>query len=112
MIDIILRNLLSNAIKYSYENGVVSVTTLLKENHAEVNIIDKGIGISEENKRHLFKSSFSNTTSGTLKEKGTGLGLMLCKELIEKNKGEIWVQSSVGIGSTFTISLPTTTNKY
>ena len=68
-------------------------------------IKDTGVGISEENQEKLFKSN-SFTTIGTTNEKGTGLGLTICKELVELNNGKIWVESSVNIGSKFYVELP------
>lgn len=71
-----------------------------------VSVIDNGVGIEKEKISHLFNLNKNNSTHGTLDEKGTGLGLILCKEFIEKNDGQIWVESEIGIGSTFSFSIP------
>jgi signal transduction histidine kinase len=77
-----------------------------KQNELTVSISDNGVGLSKERIDKLFKITEKYSTSGTQNEKGTGLGLILCKEFIEKNNGEIWVESEVGIGTTFYFSIP------
>lgn len=102
----VLANLISNAIKFSPENGKINITAHSTNKTIDVKIQDNGVGMSEEAIAKLFKVDQFHSTEGTLKEKGTGLGLILCKEFIEKNGGQIKVESEVGKGSIFTISLP------
>ncbi len=106
MISTVLLNLVSNAVKFTPQKGKVNVLAYEKNNHIEVEIADSGVGISSKNMSKLFKPDEKFHTEGTDKEKGTGLGLILCKEFIEKNQGEIWVKSRVGVGSQFFFSLP------
>lgn len=101
----ILRNLLSNAIKFTPNGGRVAVTTELKENKVFININDTGTGISVEKMSKLFAIDKASE-KGTAGEKGTGLGLMLVKELVELNKGKVQVESVINLGSRFTVSLP------
>ena len=105
MIDLVLRNLLSNAIKFTPENGEVSLGVDVKNETVEVFVKDTGMGISKENMHQLFGKNYF-TTKGTANETGTGLGLMLCKEFLNKNGGDIFVQSEVGKGSMFSFTLP------
>lgn len=102
----VLANLISNAIKFSPENGKINITAHSTNKTIDVKIQDNGVGMSEEVIAKLFKVDQFHSTAGTLKEKGTGLGLILCKEFMEKNGGQIKVESEVGKGSIFTISLP------
>lgn len=106
MVHTIVRNLLSNAIKYTNIGGHINITNYSNKKYSEISIVDNGIGISEVNIDKMFRIDESFSTSGTEKEKGTGLGLILCKEFVEKNGGKIWVKSEEGKGSTFTFSLP------
>ncbi|RKZ50646.1 MAG: hybrid sensor histidine kinase/response regulator [Candidatus Parabeggiatoa sp. nov. 3] len=107
MLDTVLRNLLANAIKFTPENGQVEISAKqAQENLVEISISDTGVGIKPENIHKLFRSDVSYTTFGTHKEKGTGLGLILCKEFVEKNGGTIGVKSQEGKGSRFYIRLP------
>jgi PAS domain S-box-containing protein len=106
MMSIVLRNLISNAIKYTHLEGIVSISSIQEENKIVVYVKDNGIGIAEDKIQKLFKIDGIYSTPGTKKEKGTGLGLILCKEFLEKNKGSIWIESAVGKGSTFYFSLP------
>lgn len=105
MLETIIRNLISNALKFTPFDGEVSVWYEEKENHVEVNIQDTGLGISPENIDKLFRLDLKYSTSGTNGEKGTGLGLILCKEMIETIGGEIWLNSELGKGTTFTFTL-------
>ncbi|MGE5410090.1 MAG: ATP-binding protein, partial [Clostridiales bacterium] len=102
----VLRNLLSNAIKFSHHDSRIEV--FLKDNSkdVEVSVKDFGLGISKENLEKLFKLDSSYTKQGTDMEKGTGLGLILCKEFVEKNGGKIWVESEIDKGSTFKFTIP------
>jgi two-component system, sensor histidine kinase and response regulator len=106
MISTVVRNLCSNSIKFTPKNGTIRVSALEKENNIEVCISDTGIGISEKDIDKLFRIDVHHTTIGTSSEKGTGLGLILCKEFIEKNDGQIWVESTLGKGSNFKFILP------
>ncbi|MCG8371906.1 MAG: HAMP domain-containing histidine kinase, partial [Balneolales bacterium] len=105
MIDLVLQNLISNAIKYCNENDSVSISYSEENGKAVIAVADTGIGIEKEVMDKLFSKTFFSTP-GTNKEKGTGLGLMLCKDFVEKNGGEIWAKSALGKGSTFYFSLP------
>jgi signal transduction histidine kinase len=105
MVNLVLRNLLSNAIKFTPENGHVRVGAREHSSCIEIFVQDDGIGISTERQTQLFGDMFY-TTRGTNSETGTGLGLKLCKDFLEKNGGRIAVQSQPGKGSTFTVTLP------
>ncbi len=102
----ILRNLLNNAIKFTHPGGKVKVSAAIAGGMMEIAISDTGIGISPENIQKLFKLGENFKTEGTQKEKGTGLGLLLCKEFVEKNGGSILAESQVGKGSRFVFTLP------
>ncbi len=104
MIRTVLRNLLHNAIKFTQENGEITIKHRLGNDYVIISVSDNGVGIPEENIHKLFDNNQFFTTYGTNQEKGTGIGLPLCKEFIEKNNGEIWVDSSKN-GSTFNFSL-------
>ncbi|NOR27287.1 MAG: PAS domain-containing protein [Lutibacter sp.] len=108
MISSVLRNLISNALKFTNTGGKITISAENKENMLTMTINDEGVGISEDNVSKLFQIAKSQSTSGTENEKGTGLGLILCKEFIKKNNGKIWVKSTVGTGSSFFFSLPIT----
>lgn len=105
MIDIVFRNLLTNALKFTREGDQIIVDTKESDNVYTVCVSDQGTGISEDGLKKLFGKDF-HSTNGTHQEKGTGLGLILTKELVQKNKGEIWVESTLGSGSTFCFTLP------
>jgi signal transduction histidine kinase len=107
MISTILRNLISNAIKFTNIGGKISISVDKIDETLKVTIRDNGVGILRESLDTIFNIAGSESTLGTLNEKGTGLGLILCKEFIEKNNGKIWVESKAGIGSSFSFSLPT-----
>lgn len=106
MLKAVFRNLLTNAIKFTVSGGSVYITAEETEDEVRVSVTDTGIGISEENIKKLFDIGTSYTMRGTEKEKGTGLGLVICKEFIEKHGGRIRVESEEGKGSTFLFSLP------
>ena len=106
MFSTVFRNILANAIKFTPENGIISIHTDKKEGFCEISVQDSGVGISEENIQKIFRIDSNHSTLGTNGEKGTGLGLVLCKEFIEKHNGEIWVESAEGQGSHFTFTLP------
>ena len=107
MVSTILRNLISNAVKYTKIGGKIYIDTKIKDNILDLSVQDTGIGIKEENISRIFKLDQIFLTSGTDKEAGTGLGLIVCKEFAKKNKGELKVQSKVGEGCTFILTVPT-----
>lgn len=104
----VVRNLISNAIKFSKPNNVITITASKDNNQARVAIHDSGVGMSDKTMKKLFKIDKSVSKLGTANEKGTGLGLILCKEFIELNHGTIDVKSKLHHGSTFTITIPLT----
>jgi PAS domain S-box-containing protein len=106
MFKTIMRNLVSNGIKFTKENGSVCLTAKANHNFVNIAVRDTGIGLSQENIDKLFRIDLNYTTLGTNKERGTGLGLVLCKELVEKNGGKIWVESEMGKGTQFIFTLP------
>ncbi|MGF1584534.1 MAG: ATP-binding protein [Bacteroidales bacterium] len=106
MISTILRNLITNALKFTNTGGKITISARDEQNQLIVSVSDTGVGISKERIDNLFSISDGYSTPGTQKEKGTGLGLILCKEFINKNNGEIWVESKAGIGTTLYFSLP------
>ncbi len=106
MLKTILRNLLSNAIKFTHEGGKIKLQAEENTDHILLSVSDNGIGIASKNLGKLFSISEIYTTKGTAKEKGTGLGLMLCNEFVEKHGGKIRVESEEGKGSTFQFTLP------
>lgn len=106
MVTTILRNLLGNAIKFSYKNSVVEIKNSQNDTEAMVRVIDQGVGLKEEHQQLLFDLNRNFTIDGTDKEKGSGLGLVLCKEFAEKNNGTLTLESKYGKGSTFSFTLP------
>lgn len=132
MIDTVIRNLISNALKFTPAGGQVTVSARLANqsptnkptllpaygdsqppiylsnmiDFVEISVSDTGIGISSENLRKLFNITSNHTTLGTAQEKGTGLGLIICQEMVEKNGGEIWIESDVGQGTTVKFTVP------
>lgn len=113
MVETIMRNLLSNAVKYSHSGGEVQISSVSGSGFREVTVTDSGVGIPEEKLDILFAPTLHTTTRGTAGEKGIGLGLVLCKELVEKNHGTISVTSThnpgekdFAPGTRFTFTLP------
>jgi len=106
MVHLIIRNLLSNALKFTPEGGFVSILSQEEEAFHQIIVIDNGVGMSAEQQETLFTAHANVSTQGTANEKGTGLGLMLCKEFVEKNGGSIWVESEEGKGSSFYFTFP------
>lgn len=106
MVNTVFRNLVSNAVKFTEEGGEIKTTAQDKGDFWELCVSDTGMGIKEENLEKLFKIDESLSTRGTRNEEGTGLGLILCKEFVEKNGGEIRVESKVGEGTKFIFTLP------
>ncbi|HTJ48179.1 MAG TPA: tetratricopeptide repeat-containing sensor histidine kinase [Cyclobacteriaceae bacterium] len=105
-VNTVIRNLVSNAIKFTPEGGTITLALQQKANEVIVSVADTGVGMSEEVVKKLFRLDTKLTTKGTANEKGTGLGLILCKEFVEKNCGRMGVESEVGKGSRFYFSLP------
>jgi signal transduction histidine kinase len=108
MIHTVIRNLLLNAVKFTRSGGKISLSARAIGNVVEIAVKDNGIGISPENFKKLFCIDCNMISYGTEGEQGTGLGLILCKEFVEKNSGTIRVESEEGIGSTFTVTIPET----
>ena len=106
MVKTILRNLISNAIKFTNINGEIIVNATELKQFVEVEVKDNGIGISAENQKKLFQIDTFHSTPGTHNEKGTGLGLLLCKEFVELHGGNILIDSEAGKGSIFSFTLP------
>lgn len=106
MLSVVFRNLISNSIKFTNSGGLVKIKAEQKGERILVNVIDNGVGIDPENIEKLFRIDIRFTTPGTKEEKGTGLGLMLCKEIIERHKGTITVESEPDKGSKFIFTLP------
>jgi PAS domain S-box-containing protein len=104
--ETVLRNLIANAIKFTKPDGIIKIETEMRDGEIAISVSDSGIGMSEADKNKLFKIELHHTTVGTNKEAGTGVGLILCKELVEKHGGKIWVESELGIGSKFVFALP------
>ena len=106
MIEIVVQNLLANAAKFCREGDTITISNHISNGSCIISISDTGIGISKKNLEKLFKTNSSFTTMGTKNEKGTGLGLTICKELVDLNHGKIWVESTINVGSTFYVQLP------
>jgi len=105
-IDIVIRNLLSNALKFTSKKGTITIKSQEKENNWVISMEDTGIGMDKYTQEKIFKKETNITTFGTNNEKGTGIGLSLCKEMINKNNGTIWVESTLNRGSVFYFTLP------
>ncbi|MEW6508340.1 MAG: PAS domain-containing sensor histidine kinase [Bacteroidota bacterium] len=106
MIFSVVQNLLSNAIKFTDDGGKIIFRSRLRESEVEISITDNGVGIKDNDLRKLFRIDTHHTTYGTKDEKGSGLGLLLCKEMVERNRGKIWVSSKPGEGTTFSFTVP------
>jgi len=106
MIKTIIRNLIANAIKFTKSGG--SVNILAEKNKSEIKFIvaDTGVGMTQEIIDSLFRIDTNHTTKGTNGEVGTGVGLILCYELVKLHKGKIWAESRLGIGSKFIFTIP------
>jgi signal transduction histidine kinase len=106
MIDTIVRNFVSNSIKFTNPGGKIIIKGMINGDNAEVSVTDTGIGISAEDQKNLFRIDEQTRRDGTANEKGTGIGLILCKEFIEKNNGVLWVESEEDKGSRFSFTVP------
>lgn len=105
-INTVVRNLVSNAIKFTPEGGAVTLNAQMAKDEVMISVSDTGVGMSDDIITRLFRIDTKHSTKGTADEKGTGLGLILCKEFVEKNGGRIGVQSEIGQGSVFYFTLP------
>lgn len=105
MLQSVLLGLVTNALKFTNPGGFVIIKSKRNQSFEQISVLDNGLGIAPENIGKLFKPDTHYTTIGTLKEVGTGLGLLLCKEQVELNGGKIWVESKVGYGSQFFFTL-------
>jgi two-component system sensor histidine kinase/response regulator len=104
-IQTVIRNLISNAIKFTPEGGNIVIKSKISNKQVILSITDSGPGIKlEDQEKILSEKSFTNF--GTNNEKGSGLGLLLCKELVEKNKGKLWFESTEGKGTKFSFTIP------
>lgn len=106
LLNAILRNLLTNAIKFTNSGGKIIISSQVIDQFLEISILDNGTGIQANNLDKLFRIDSKFSKPGTNGEKGTGLGLILCKEFAEKQGGKIWVESEIGKGSKFSFTLP------
>ena len=105
MMRSVIRNLLTNAIKFTNPGGTIAIGAYQVDAKIIISVADTGVGIPSSNRDRLF-TTMSPATEGTQQEKGTGLGLLLCKQFVEKNGGRIWFESEIGKGTTFYFSLP------
>lgn len=106
MLNTIIRNLLSNAIKFTNENGLIALKIAAEQDKTIISVSDTGVGMDSQKLKKLFKLDQDNSTHGTKNEKGTGLGLILCKDFVENHNGKIKVDSTIGKGTTFHIEIP------
>ena len=106
MMSTVLRNFISNAIKFTHSGGKILISAELIENEVFVSVKDSGVGISDVVLEKLFRIDENHSTLGTQNEKGTGLGLVLCKEFVENHNGKVWAKSELGKGSVFGFNLP------
>lgn len=106
ILESILQNLVSNAIKFTHQGGTVSIRVKRAGTHHHISVVDTGIGMSASTLEKLFRIDVQHTTIGTDEERGTGLGLALCKEFVEIHDGKIWAESVEGSGSTFHFTIP------
>ncbi len=106
MLRLILRNLISNSIKFTNSYGIITISANILPNFIEIAVADTGVGIAANDLNNLFKNNIRYTTDGTKNEKGTGLGLLLCKEIVEKHGGKIWVESELNKGTKISFTMP------
>lgn len=108
MLELILQNLISNAVKFTYPDGKIMIRAVEYEARIKITVTDNGIGMAAEDISKLFRIDIPYSTNGTLNEQGTGLGLILCKDMVEMHGGRIWAESRQGSGSSFHFTLPLT----
>lgn len=106
MFKAILRNLISNAIKFTNKNGKIEISASHVGSNTVIKVTDNGVGMKQEVIDKLFSFSRTNSSIGTANEAGTGLGLILCKDFVDKHNGKIWVESNIGEGTTVSFSIP------
>ncbi|MDP3683684.1 MAG: HAMP domain-containing sensor histidine kinase, partial [Ignavibacteria bacterium] len=106
MLNSVFQNLISNAIKFTPEGGNITVSSVKRGDFVEVSVADSGVGIKPEDISKLFRIDSHFSTKGTNNEEGTGLGLILCEEMIEKHQCKIWVESEYGGGANFKFTIP------
>ncbi len=106
MLHSIFQNLISNAIKFTNRGGEIKIETKPLEQNVEISVIDNGVGMDDDALSKIFRIDVKHSTLGTASEHGSGLGLILVKELVERNSGKIWVESKAGVGTTFRFILP------
>ena len=106
MLKSIFVNLISNAIKFTNSNGEIQISSNIQNDFCEVRISDNGVGIDPKKQAELFKSKKNTSSIGTAGESGSGLGLLICKEFVQMNHGEIKAESKIGKGSSFIFTLP------
>jgi signal transduction histidine kinase len=109
-IKVVIRNLVSNAIKFTPADGLVTISAQSGfASKMQISVSDSGIGMSDEHQKKLLKAEESISTFGTRGERGTGLGLSLCRDFVRGNHGNFWFESTPGKGSTFFFTLPVNT---
>ena len=108
MIKSVIRNLLSNAVKFSHKDSEINVAIEVAEDKVVVSVADHGRGIKKEDQPKLLQEATHFTTFGTNSEEGSGLGLLLCRDFVRKNGGELWFESEENVGSRFSFSIPKT----
>jgi signal transduction histidine kinase len=106
MIEFAVRNLLSNAVKFSHRDSDVFMKASIVDDRIKIQVLDSGVGMNQNTIQKLAASNINTSRRGTEKEKGTGLGLLISKDFIEKNGSQLFVQSEVGKGTTFSFDLP------
>ena len=109
MLDTVIRNLTSNALKFTPHKGQITISARPDRTSlqfVEVAVSDTGVGISQEDLAKLFKPDGHHTTKGTAHEEGTGLGLIICREMVKRNGGRIWIESEIGQGTTVKFTVP------
>lgn len=105
MLNTVMRNLLSNAIKFTSKEGLIEISAIKNESFVEISVNDNGVGIPSNKLESLFSIESNYTTFGTEQEKGTGLGLVICKDFVERHAGKIWAESKEGEGTKFSFTL-------
>ncbi len=106
MITTVVRNIVVNAIKFTHPGGQIGIRAEKKNTEGVISIADTGIGVADTMRNRIFEVDYNKSTAGTANESGTGLGLVLCKEYVERNGGRIWLESELGKGTTFFFTLP------